>query len=98
MARQVLKKHYDRFGLDIVMHWYVYFVRRIPFIHFLNRKRINEAGEGVELGTLKRAVRSVPASGEVWARYLRYLVSRYSQLFGRTIHNFMYLIGTGCRV
>ena len=38
------------------------------------RKRINDAGEHSEHETLQRAVRSVPASGEVWARYIRYLV------------------------
>jgi hypothetical protein len=38
-------------------------------------KRINGAGATIEHDILQRAVRSVPASGEIWARYLRYLVS-----------------------
>ncbi|KAF5315056.1 hypothetical protein D9619_007334 [Psilocybe cf. subviscida] len=35
--------------------------------------RILDAGIDVELAVLRRAVRSVPASGEVWARYIRFL-------------------------
>lgn len=31
-------------------------------------------GLDVELETFRRAVRSVPGSGEVWARYIRFLV------------------------
>jgi hypothetical protein len=59
------------------MLWYVIALYAYPssFIHPLHQKRINEVGEDAELYTLKRAVRSVPGSGEVWARYLRYLVS-----------------------
>jgi hypothetical protein len=37
-------------------------------------QRILEAGINAELGILQRAVRSVPGSGEVWARYIRCLV------------------------
>jgi len=38
------------------------------------RQRIGDAGNDIELAVLKRAVRSVPGSGEVWARYIRLLV------------------------
>jgi len=32
--------------------------------------------EQIQSDTQRRAVRSVPGSGHVWARYLRFLVSR----------------------
>lgn len=35
-------------------------------------------GPDVELEIFRRAVRSVPGSGEVWARYIRLLVCTYS--------------------
>lgn len=35
--------------------------------------RITGAGEELEVQVLKRAIRSVPGSGEVWARYIRHL-------------------------
>jgi hypothetical protein len=37
-------------------------------------KYSGEAGLDVELELVQRAVRSVPASGEVWARYMRIIV------------------------
>ncbi|KAF7346103.1 ATP-dependent DNA helicase PIF1 [Mycena sanguinolenta] len=40
---------------------------------YCDTTRISEAGISVELALLQRAVRSVPGSGEVWARYLRCL-------------------------
>lgn len=39
-------------------------------------QRIHGVHEQVESDTLKRAVRSVPGSGDVWARYMRFLVSQ----------------------
>lgn len=50
---------------------FIILTRRFCFYH---PQRINDAGETTELETLKRAVRSVPGSGEVWSRYIRYLV------------------------
>ncbi|KAJ7855952.1 hypothetical protein B0H14DRAFT_2353000 [Mycena olivaceomarginata] len=41
---------------------------------YCDTARILEAGIDAELGILQRAVRSVPGSGEVWARYIRCLV------------------------
>ncbi|KAG6833433.1 hypothetical protein H0H87_006799 [Tephrocybe sp. NHM501043] len=35
--------------------------------------RINDAGEDSEMEVLRRAIRSVPGCGEVWARYMRAL-------------------------
>ncbi|KAJ6509029.1 hypothetical protein C8R45DRAFT_463110 [Mycena sanguinolenta] len=40
---------------------------------YCDSMRISEAGISAELAILQRAVRSVPGSGEVWARYLRCL-------------------------
>ncbi|KAJ7505514.1 hypothetical protein B0H11DRAFT_2220941 [Mycena galericulata] len=40
---------------------------------YCDTARILEAGTHVELAILQRAVRSVPGSGEVWARYIRCL-------------------------
>jgi hypothetical protein len=40
-------------------------------------QRINGAGQDEQLAVLARAVRSVPAAGEVWARYLRVLVRSF---------------------
>lgn len=37
-------------------------------------KRILGAEKNVQLSTFRRAIRSVPESGEVWARYIRLLV------------------------
>ncbi|KII83027.1 hypothetical protein PLICRDRAFT_180796 [Plicaturopsis crispa FD-325 SS-3] len=43
------------------------------WISYLDALRINDADEDTELDALRRAVRSVPGSGEVWARFMRYL-------------------------
>ncbi|KAJ7644334.1 hypothetical protein FB45DRAFT_897551 [Roridomyces roridus] len=40
---------------------------------YCDTARILEPGNDVELAVFQRAVRSVPGSGEVWARYIRYL-------------------------
>jgi len=57
-------------------------------------QRITEAGEDLEFITLKRAVRSVPGSGEVWARYIRFLV-RHKVCQFRYLH---WAIGTHGRL
>ncbi|TRM63998.1 hypothetical protein BD626DRAFT_547754 [Schizophyllum amplum] len=43
------------------------------WIAYCDALRINEAPDDVQLRTLRRAARSVPGSGEVWARYIRFL-------------------------
>ncbi|KAJ6619546.1 hypothetical protein B0H10DRAFT_2367855 [Mycena sp. CBHHK59/15] len=43
------------------------------WVGYCDTVRIVEARTNVELEVLQRAVRSVPGSGEVWARYIRYL-------------------------
>ncbi|KAJ8080386.1 Splicing factor [Marasmius tenuissimus] len=40
---------------------------------YLDALRINNAEDSTQLQALRRAVRSVPGSGEVWARYVRFL-------------------------
>ncbi|KAK1236238.1 Splicing factor [Marasmius sp. AFHP31] len=40
---------------------------------YLDALRINNAEDPTQLQALRRAVRSVPGSGEVWARYVRFL-------------------------
>lgn len=45
------------------------------FVVLMSVQRILDAGVDVELEMYRRAVRSVPGSGEVWARYIRLLVS-----------------------
>ncbi|EMD31421.1 hypothetical protein CERSUDRAFT_119799 [Gelatoporia subvermispora B] len=42
---------------------------------YLDFLRIQDADEGVLTVTYKRALKSVPTSGEVWARYIRFLES-----------------------
>ncbi|KAG5646531.1 hypothetical protein DXG03_003298 [Asterophora parasitica] len=44
---------------------------RMFWVGYCDSLRINQAGPEVELTVLKRAVRSVPGSGEIWARYIR---------------------------
>lgn len=46
---------------------------RMFWMGYCDTLRVNEAGEDLEYSILTRAVRSVPGSGEVWARYIRYL-------------------------
>ncbi|CAA7261390.1 unnamed protein product [Cyclocybe aegerita] len=46
---------------------------RLFWAGYCDALRILEVGIDVELETYRRAVRSVPGSGEVWARYLRFL-------------------------
>ncbi|TFK73607.1 hypothetical protein BDN72DRAFT_761449 [Pluteus cervinus] len=43
------------------------------WVGYADTLRINDAGGGVEFRVLRRAIRSVPGSGELWARYIRYL-------------------------
>jgi hypothetical protein len=57
---------------SLVRHFY------LSFVCFQTRfQRLLNAGPDIELETFHRAVRSVPGSGEVWARYIRFLVCRY---------------------
>ncbi|KAG6841698.1 hypothetical protein C0991_007968 [Blastosporella zonata] len=46
---------------------------RMFWAGFTDVLRINDAGEDTEMGVLRRAVRSVPGCGEIWARYMRAL-------------------------
>ncbi|KAH7922022.1 hypothetical protein BV22DRAFT_1131760 [Leucogyrophana mollusca] len=46
---------------------------RVFWAGYCDTLRINGPDENSELHTLRRAVRSVPGSGEVWARYIRFL-------------------------
>ncbi|RDB17959.1 hypothetical protein Hypma_000943 [Hypsizygus marmoreus] len=46
---------------------------RMFWVGYCDALRINDPEGSLELAVLKRAVRSVPGSGEVWARYIRYL-------------------------
>ncbi|KAF5382630.1 hypothetical protein D9615_003010 [Tricholomella constricta] len=46
---------------------------RMFWAGYCDSLRINQAGPDVELSVLKRAIRSVPASGDIWARYIRYV-------------------------
>ncbi|KAJ7043889.1 hypothetical protein C8F04DRAFT_682003 [Mycena alexandri] len=46
---------------------------RMFWTGYCDTARILEAGPAVELAIFQRAVRSVPGSGEVWARYIRCL-------------------------
>ena len=57
---------------DALVCWYL-FMKRWSLVdrHF---KRILGAEKNVRLSTFRRAIRSVPESGEVWARYIRLLV------------------------
>lgn len=57
---------------DALVCWLL-FMRRWFLVdrHF---KRILGAEKNVRLSTFRRAIRSVPESGEVWARYIRLLV------------------------
>ena len=55
------------------MPWYVGFsLRRWSLL--TQFQRILGAEKNVQLSTFRRAIRSVPESGEVWARYIRLLV------------------------
>ena len=45
------------------------------WVGYCDALRLCDAGETVEKTTLKHALRSVPASGEIWARYIRQIVS-----------------------
>ncbi|KAL0576045.1 Splicing factor [Marasmius crinis-equi] len=40
---------------------------------YLDALRINNVEDSIQLSVLRRSVRSVPGSGEVWARYIRFL-------------------------
>ncbi|KAF8073869.1 hypothetical protein FPV67DRAFT_1479613 [Lyophyllum atratum] len=46
---------------------------RMFWVGYCDSLRLNQAGEDEQMAVLKRAVRSIPGSGEVWARYIRYL-------------------------
>ncbi|KAJ7600967.1 hypothetical protein C8J56DRAFT_813965 [Mycena floridula] len=48
--------------------------------------RLTDAGDDIELEVLKRAVRSVPGSGQVWARYIRH-IERFVELDQERIAN-----------
>ncbi|TFK40639.1 hypothetical protein BDQ12DRAFT_601697 [Crucibulum laeve] len=48
-------------------------VLRTFWVGYLDSLRILKVEETTELETYKRAVRSVPGSGEVWARYIRFI-------------------------
>ncbi|KAH9925562.1 RNA-binding protein Prp24 [Fomitopsis serialis] len=48
-------------------------VLRSFWIGYLDSLRIQEAEKDVQAATFQRALKSVPASGEVWARYIRFL-------------------------
>jgi hypothetical protein len=61
------------FGPAIVIQRLVMFVLFAAVSHYA-LQRILEAGINAELDILQRAVRSVPGSGQVWARYIRCLV------------------------
>ncbi|GLB38245.1 putative RNA recognition motif containing protein [Lyophyllum shimeji] len=45
---------------------------RMFWLGYIDSLRINQADEETQLSVIKRASRSVPGSGEVWARYIRY--------------------------
>lgn len=45
------------------------------WVGYCDALRLCDAGEALEEATLKRALRSVPGSGEIWARYIRQIVS-----------------------
>lgn len=73
-ASLALKRLYEHSGRAIVMPWYfISIFSRVYLITFSLNQRINQATTKVQHETFKRAVRSVPGSGEVWARYIRYL-------------------------
>jgi hypothetical protein len=56
------------------MFWYAYLALVRLGIEIYFTKRRDGTSASLELVTFKRALRSVPGSGEVWARYLRFLV------------------------
>lgn len=61
--------------MAISTRWYVAPLYSNSTFHQLNLKqKLNQAGEQAELDALRRAVRSIPGSGQLWARYIRYLV------------------------
>ena len=68
------KKLYEYSGVVMAMLWYRPLRMRF-FVVLMSVQRILDAGVDVELEMYRRAVRSVPGSGEVWARYIRLLVS-----------------------
>ena len=43
-----------------------------------NEQRLQEIEVEAQATTFQRALKSVPASGEVWARYMRFLVRAHS--------------------
>ncbi|KAH9926083.1 RNA-binding protein Prp24 [Amylocystis lapponica] len=49
----------------------------IGYVDFL---RTQDADPDVRAATFRRALKSVPVSGEVWARYIRFLVEAYSRI------------------
>lgn len=46
---------------------------RMFWVGYCDSLRINQAGPLAEFSVLRRATRSVPGCGEIWARYIRYL-------------------------
>ncbi|KDR82688.1 hypothetical protein GALMADRAFT_57506 [Galerina marginata CBS 339.88] len=46
---------------------------RMFWASYCDAMRILDSGLDIELETYRRAVRSVPGSGEIWARYIRFL-------------------------
>lgn len=70
-AESALRSFWISYLDALVSQLNAYFPRHV----LINLKRINDADEDTELDALRRAVRSVPGSGEVWARFMRYLVS-----------------------
>ncbi|KAF9013425.1 hypothetical protein BDQ17DRAFT_1386973 [Cyathus striatus] len=51
----------------------IFWVGYMDSLTYVSGQRMFDAGHEVELATYRRAVRSVPGSGEVWARYIRFL-------------------------
>lgn len=51
---------------------------RVFWSGYCDAQRLNEVDAVTQLNVLNRALRSVPGSGDIWARYIRHLVSTLS--------------------
>ena len=79
MARRMQRLRCAPSGLDIWTYWWVFW-RLSHYCSGADRKtqRIQEIEVEIQATAFQRALKSVPASGEVWARYMRFLVLAYS--------------------
>ena len=90
-AKRVLNQEPNA-GLALATFWSGYLDATVSHLQLVRvrlllipSKRLLDVGVDVESELFKRALRSVPGSGEIWSRYIRFLVcSVHAQSLGRS--------------